>query len=225
MATFCYTGSGTASFDSFGLIAYSKCTLSEAGILTSISVYIVNACNVRVALYSNSAGAPDALIVESASVAHAGGGFQLIDVEDTELTAGTYWFAVQVDAAAKYVRYTTGDAQFRQETYAYGAFPASASAGAPSDSKLSLYGTYTPPAYKVEGVTRDSEGNIEGGCTVWLFKTSDKSYVAETTSHASTGAYSFTDLLSEGPYVIRAHKDGIPNIFGTTDDDIVGVEA
>jgi hypothetical protein len=78
-------------------------------------------------------------------------------------------------------------------------------------------------SYGITGVTRDSGGSILGSCTVQLFKASDKSYVAATTSDASTGVYTFSGLPdSSTQYFIRALKDGSPNAFGITDDEIVG---
>lgn len=85
-------------------------------------------------------------------------------------------------------------------------------------------GTIVITTYHVSGVTKDGGGDVLVSCTVWLFKTSDKSYIDSTTSHASTGAYSFTGLGYQGPYFLRSHKDGSPNVFGRTDDDIMGVE-
>lgn len=73
-----------------------------------------------------------------------------------------------------------------------------------------------PTTYKVEGVTKDANGNILGSCTVRLYKTSDDSYEDSTISDAVTGAYSFTGLNSDERYII-AYKAGTP-VFGTTDD-------
>ena len=71
----------------------------------------------------------------------------------------------------------------------------------------------------ISGITRDGASNILGNCTVWLFKSSDKSFIEETTSNVS-GEYSFDGLLAGISYFIRAFKNGSPNIFGTTDDDL-----
>jgi hypothetical protein len=80
--------------------------------------------------------------------------------------------------------------------------------------------TYIGLPATLTGVTRDSNGNPLGGCTVWLFRTSDKKFIAETVSDAN-GNYTFT--VSPGvQYFVRAHKDGVPNVFGTTDRDLVG---
>lgn len=72
---------------------------------------------------------------------------------------------------------------------------------------------------KISGITRDSGGAVLGNCTVWLFKTSNKLFIEETTSNAS-GEYSFDGILTGVSYFVRAFKDGAPNIFGTTDDDL-----
>lgn len=72
---------------------------------------------------------------------------------------------------------------------------------------------------RISGITRNSGGFAFGNCTVWLFKTSDKSFVEETTSNGS-GEYTFDGLLAGIDYFIRAFKDGTPNVFGTTDDNL-----
>lgn len=75
--------------------------------------------------------------------------------------------------------------------------------------------------WKISGVTRDSSGNALGGCTVLLFQSSDKKYVESTTSDGS-GNYSFDVGNPTTEYFVRAYKDGTPNVFGTTDDDLTG---
>lgn len=77
--------------------------------------------------------------------------------------------------------------------------------------------------YYIVGVTRDADGNPLGSCTVWLFRTLDKSFVEEKTS-GGDGSYSFLVLDDVTEYFIRAYKDGVPNVFGTTDRDLKGVE-
>lgn len=72
----------------------------------------------------------------------------------------------------------------------------------------------------ISGVTRDSKGNILGGCIVWLFRASDKKFCEEKTSDVN-GSFSFKYLSTGVEYFLRAHKDGTPNVFGTTDDNLV----
>jgi len=76
--------------------------------------------------------------------------------------------------------------------------------------------------FPISGVTRDANGNPLGGCTVWLFRTSDKAYMDEKTSDEN-GNYTFYVTDTTTQYFIRAHKDGTPNVFGTTERNLVGV--
>lgn len=75
--------------------------------------------------------------------------------------------------------------------------------------------------YTISGVTRDANGNPLSNCVVWLFRTNDKLFVEQTTSDAN-GNYSFTVNDNMTEYFVRAHKDGTPSVFGTTDDNLTG---
>jgi len=79
-----------------------------------------------------------------------------------------------------------------------------------------------PIIYKISGYTRDANGDPLPNCTVWLFRTSDKQFIAETISDED-GYYEFTVYDNVTEYFIRAHKDGTPNVFGTTDRNLKGV--
>lgn len=72
----------------------------------------------------------------------------------------------------------------------------------------------------LSGVTRDANGNPLGNCTVCLFRTSNKKFIEEKTSDVN-GNFSFS-VIQGTEYFIRAHKDGTPNVFGTTDDNLTG---
>ena len=76
-------------------------------------------------------------------------------------------------------------------------------------------GTYT-----ISGVTRDAGGDVIGNCTVQLFRTSDKAFIAETTSSAS-GTYSFTVNSKVRQHFLIGYKSGTPNRFGTSDRNVV----
>jgi hypothetical protein len=77
--------------------------------------------------------------------------------------------------------------------------------------------------YTIAGITKDAEASVLGGCTVDLFRTSDKRFMETTTSDPTTGAFSFIDLPDKAStYFIRAYKDGTPNVFGASDRDLVG---
>lgn len=74
----------------------------------------------------------------------------------------------------------------------------------------------------ISGVTKDSAGASLGGCIVQLFRTSDDAIIAEQTSDATTGAYSFAILVG-GPFYVVAYKDGATPVGGVTINSLVGV--
>ncbi|MCA1569755.1 MAG: hypothetical protein LC798_05420 [Chloroflexi bacterium] len=74
------------------------------------------------------------------------------------------------------------------------------------------------PLKAITGVTRDTAGAIVGSCTVKLFRQSDDVQVGVVTSHATTGAYSFTRGGDDpNSYYVLAYKTGAPEIHGVTD--------
>jgi hypothetical protein len=77
----------------------------------------------------------------------------------------------------------------------------------------------------LSGVTRSGSGAIVGGARVDIFRTDTKAFLASVTSDASTGAYVYgTSRLIPG-FFIRSFKAGSPNVFGTTDEDLLPEEA
>jgi len=76
------------------------------------------------------------------------------------------------------------------------------------------------PTHEVAGVTRDSDGDPLGSCDVHLlhYLSDVFTFIAHTTSHSSTGAYSFPICpASSGAYAVVARKEGSPNVFDVTD--------
>lgn len=74
--------------------------------------------------------------------------------------------------------------------------------------------------FSFAGVTRDQNGTPLGGCTVWLFRTSDRTPLAVTTSDGS-GNYSFSLTSDPIEYFARAHLDAPARVFGTTDRNLL----
>jgi len=74
------------------------------------------------------------------------------------------------------------------------------------------------PTKAIAGVTRNSAGAVVVSATVYLIRQVDGVRVASTTSHATTGAYSFA-RGTDDPYNYRtlAVKAGSPEIHGVTD--------
>ena len=77
--------------------------------------------------------------------------------------------------------------------------------------------------YVISGVTKDSTGAILGSCNVQLFETITDQYISDTTSDATTGAYTFRNVspMSRAYYIV-AYKAGSPDVAGTTVNTLVG---
>ena len=73
------------------------------------------------------------------------------------------------------------------------------------------------------GVSRDSAGAALGSCQVLVFRTEDKTLVAETTSDAS-GNWSIS-LLKGGPFFLVEYKGGGTSVAGTSLNTLTPVPA
>jgi hypothetical protein len=207
-----------------GYVKATKVNLAEdAPTVLNLSFYSHATGNVRLGIYDDSSG-PNALKWESGSVACSAAAWTTKNISEgtpTSLTlpAGTYWLAYQWGSANVGPSYCSGGTSTGAYlAQAYGAFPNPMTGETVSTENWSIYVTYG--LLYLSGVTKDGAGNILGSCTVWLFKASDKSYVASTTSDPTTGVYSFQVTVGIA-YFVRAFKDG-SNVFGCTDDDLVG---
>jgi hypothetical protein len=81
-------------------------------------------------------------------------------------------------------------------------------------------GGRTNVVYKIVGVTKDSNGNPLGGCTVDLFRTSDDLKIDKTISDAAGNYILYTPYPSTNHYCV-AYKD--PNLAGSTVQTLQGV--
>jgi hypothetical protein len=120
---------GAASTANYGshsnMILTHKVTLSEPATVYQLEEQfqtVGTGCNFRMAIYSDSAGEPVNVLVESASVA-AAAGWSTVAVTRTYLAAGTYHLAEQLSTAAGapyFQTVTSGIAHYK--TWTYGAF-------------------------------------------------------------------------------------------------------
>ena len=78
-----------------------------------------------------------------------------------------------------------------------------------------------PIYYKLEGISKDKDGDALGSCLCFLCKDNQDnscSYLAYTLSDSVTGAYSFTGLLdNDAQYFVISWKDDTPHVFDVTD--------
>ena len=89
--------------------------------------------------------------------------------------------------------------------------------------EVEIEATYT--TYKVEGITKDNDGNALGSCVCSIFKDETGgvyTYIDTQESNAVTGAYSFTGL-DPGDYMVTAHKADTPDVMDVT-DSVTAVE-
>lgn len=130
-----------------GLIWAVKYALAEEGQITSISVYLgAVAGDIRHAIYSDNAGAPDALQCETNPATAAVGWNTINTITNPTLPPGNYWIATQVSSDTSEQRDQAGTTnQMAGASHAWGAFPDPF--GTPysyGDYDFSYYSTYTP---------------------------------------------------------------------------------
>ncbi len=80
-------------------------------------------------------------------------------------------------------------------------------------------------ANTLAGITRDNAGAVLGSVLVYLFRDNGDStatYIAQQTSNASTGAYSFT-LFPGSTYFVTGNLAGSPDRFDVTDRNLAAV--
>ncbi len=126
----------------------TQVTLSVDGTLTEITAYIKGGGNdVRYALYSDLAGEPDTLIVETAvDTAPSTTDWFTITVPATPLTAGTYWLALSLDTNSQRYYYDGAGGQNRENGNAAIGGGYSATWGAPTSTdtrKIAIHGSFT----------------------------------------------------------------------------------
>ena len=133
----------------FGFINGSPAVLSNAGTLSSLSVFVGATgagAHVRMALYSNNAsGNPGTFIAETASVTPVAGWNTLPIAGAPAIAAGTYWIVAQTDNAGTVYRIQSGMPATNfvgWSQFAYGAFPATVTGWQKVSSQaFAMYGT------------------------------------------------------------------------------------
>jgi hypothetical protein len=76
-------------------------------------------------------------------------------------------------------------------------------------------------ACAISGVTRLGSGTVCGGCRVDLYLAGTKLLVGTTISDEATGVYSFPGLTNAKQFYAVAYKDGVPDLAGTTLNELV----
>jgi len=96
------------------------------------------------------------------------------------------------------------------------------------DCKAGVFSWTSVTAYKLEGISKDKNGDALGSCLCFLCKDNGDNtatYVDYVLSNASTGAYSFTGISDDdAQYFVISWKDDTPHIFDVTDHVLQPVE-
>ena len=117
-----------------------------SGTLKSIRVYVTGSENVKVALYSDNAGSPNALLASSGSTAVVSG-WNTISISDVSIVSGTYyWIGHNTDNYYLQAYGSGGKALYKSATYSSFTFPNPAGSGFTSDTWR-----FAHVAYGVEG--------------------------------------------------------------------------
>lgn len=74
---------------------------------------------------------------------------------------------------------------------------------------------------QLTGTSRTSAGVVLGNCRVMVFRTEDKSFVGETVSDGA-GAWTL-DLMVSGPFFFVEYLAGVPDVAGTSKNNLVTV--
>ena len=130
-------------------IMASKFNLAEDGTVDSLAVYIlgVTTGRIKLALYTDNAGLPDALLTSSGQFTGLTG-WNTADVADVHLTAGTYWIAVKAEypfnTNLSYETGAAGSGHFAAQSFG-SSFAATFPGGGTTDNKVyTLKALYCP---------------------------------------------------------------------------------
>ncbi len=165
--TFGLTAStGTNDNSDFGFVNGSPGTLSVAGTLTSLSVYVgatPGTGHIRLALYTNNAsGNPGTLIAQTGEAVAVAGWNTLPVPSGISLTPGIYWILAQTDNNSTVFRITSGLSSSNFVGWApqaYGPFPSAISGFTRQASQaFDMFGTVStaPPATSTPTATPTS---------------------------------------------------------------------
>jgi hypothetical protein len=141
--------------------------------------------DMRYALYSDSAGEPGALVVESATAQQSTDayGWVTIDVADTPVLAGTYWLALAFDHGNQNYTYDdgTGETRYNNTDAAADGFDASwGSSTASLNRRISIYANTTATGGSVETIVAsvtnpvDLALDLTNGKVYWADKDDQK---------------------------------------------------
>lgn len=191
-----------------GFIYWNPINTTVTGNAIIVSINVQNpAGNGRIALYNNSAGAPNTLLNETSSQALTLGwnNFSLI----YNITAGNeYWIATQMSNAAN-VNYRSASGTLRFAAQAYGAFPATAPAltsGARAlNQRLHVQTVDNPLPIYVSSTNKYSNNTLNTTSSTAYVKLSEITLTENYTGSFNTSWFSSTNNIS----YTKIYKNGV----------------
>ncbi len=185
----------------FGGSTTNDINLQANGVVNLTTTYTEDGSEgTTTAAYSTSAGCYFVNVTATSEDPHIGSASSLKD-NGTDLGADSYWYGAEDDI----------DGDDRGATWDIGA-----------DEYVGV------ATYGLSGVTRNNAGVILGSCDVYLMKDGlddTFSFEGHTTSHATTGVYTFSDVGDTlAQYLVIAWKDDSPHVFDATDYVLQPVE-
>lgn len=82
-------------------------------------------------------------------------------------------------------------------------------------------GAAATTTYEITGITKDNDGVALGSCECFLVKDNEDdtlTFIDHTTSHGTTGAYTFGGLTdNDNQYMVYWYKDDTPHVFDVSD--------
>jgi hypothetical protein len=148
-----------------------KQTASVTGSVTEFHIYSAVAGNVKIGIYADNAGVPDAqLSVNNAGTAVSAGVWNVVSITATPITSGAvYWLAILTDTYGCHVQDNAGTYAVKCKSSAYaGGLPSPAGAGYSNSTiffSIAGYGIYFPTvtsavASDITATTATANGNI-----------------------------------------------------------------
>ncbi|MBM3172516.1 MAG: hypothetical protein FJZ85_02165 [Chloroflexi bacterium] len=171
----CDAASGQAAKDTFLL---SRFTADKDGKIDTFRINCSGKGKVKVALYADNVGFPDAMLGAVNDSISVDSGWNNVPFPETNLTAGTdYWLAANSDSAI--IRYnTSGPSKTKSATYSSFTFPEYAGAGFTDElNKQYLFAGYGRPFIFVMSIECSSDikpggtfyGSIAGDAEVEMY--------------------------------------------------------
>jgi hypothetical protein len=224
-STFGNTEVGSQSFYIANHKDAYKAQLSGLGIIQSISVYFASSrFNAKVAIYSDSSGAPGALISQSTGKYVRSTGWNTFSVTQKALAAGIYWLSVVADSSSARGRISYSGSEIRhvqKQTRAYFGSEFTSSFGSLSlkdAGSVSMYASYT----SVSPSQTPTQTPIPTYTPVPTFSTTPKPTVTPTSipsiTPMPTPTQSLVNLVQNGNF-----ENGLtPWILGISDPNAEG---